>query len=126
MKKNEILDREIIKKEILKKNEWLNGMADYRDGDLCSLNNEPEFFKTLTESKDLNEVWDILNKYDYAFIKWRSIVFAQSYKYGTFVYFVDTDKIRQIEHFTIPAFKKEDFIRDVNELNKFGGWKNEL
>jgi len=59
-----VSDLEKIVKEIVAKNDWLNGMYDYRDGDIMAIVNQPEKFESITITKNLKKLYDYLNNFD--------------------------------------------------------------
>jgi len=102
-------------KQIIEKNEWLNGMADFREGDLMAIVNEPDRYREITETKDLRELFELLQTYDGVF-KFQNILFFNSSRYGCFVYDINKSPDSYVEHFTIEIMSFESFEKAVNGL----------
>jgi len=111
------MENQIIK-DIVDKNEWLNGMYDYKDGDLMALVNQPEKFQEATEITNLTELFHALKNYEGVF-KHKNLLFFNDWRYGCFVYDINNpDRSDYIEHLTIDAMSFESFQKTVNRLIK--------
>jgi hypothetical protein len=112
------MDINQIVKEIIDKNDWLNGWADYEEGDIMEIVNQPEKFEQVTEKTSLWELYNDLKNYDGTF-KFKNLLFFSDSQYGTFVYDINNpDRSNYIEHLTMPAISFEDFMRIVAKLTK--------
>jgi len=111
------MENQIIK-DIVDKNVWLNGMYDYKDGDLMALVNQPEKFQEATEITNLTELFHALKNYEGVF-KHKNLLFFNDWRYGCFVYDINNpDRSDYIEHLTIDAMSFESFQKTVNRLIK--------
>jgi hypothetical protein len=112
------MDINQIVKEIIDKNDWLNGWADYEEGDVLEIVNQPEKFEQVTEKTSIWEVYNDLKNYDGTF-KFKNLLFFSDNRYGTFVYDIDSpDRSNYIEHLTMSAMTPEDFMDIVAKLTK--------
>lgn len=108
--------KEIVK-EIVAKNDWLNGIYDYRDGDLMAIVNQPEKFQEAIEKTDLKELYSNLKNYDGVF-KYRNLLFFNDWQYGTFVYDINSSNRKDyIEHLTMNIMPFEHFAKLINDLS---------
>jgi len=101
-------------KQIVNKNNWLNGFYDYLDGDLTALNRKEEFFNDYTEYDNLEELYNDLRNYDGAF-KYQNLIFLKYWAYGTFVYDL-RDISDYVEHLNVEDMSFKEFEKIVNEL----------
>jgi hypothetical protein len=109
--------KEIIR-EIVSKNVWLSGMADYEEGDLMAIVNQPEKFQEVTELNDLKALFGDLRNYDGVF-KFKNLLFFNDSQYGCFVYDInDPNRQNYTEHFSIHIMTLESFTQAVNSLTK--------
>ncbi|RLI68796.1 MAG: hypothetical protein DRP02_11910 [Candidatus Gerdarchaeota archaeon] len=107
---------EQLVKKIVEHNEWLNGMADFREGDLMAPLNQSEKFETEpTEYTSLAKLFNDLKNYEGVF-KFENLLFFNSLQYGCFVYDINKPPDSYIEHFTIDAMTFESFEKAVNSL----------
>lgn len=111
--------KEIVS-EIIKGNDWLNGIYDYRDGDLVAIVNQPEKFEgEPLEITELKELYSKLKNYDGTYKHKNLLFFNDSQKYGTFVYDInDTDRKNYIEHLSMHVIPFEHFEQLINDLAK--------
>lgn len=100
-----------IRAEILEHNDWLNGMVDYRDGDLMALANVDDTVPRLVETKSIKQVAELLKRYDNVSVKIKNIVFISHWNFGCFVYDIKNLK-SYFEHYTISAFKNTEELAD--------------
>lgn len=101
--------------KIIDGNNWLNGLYDYRDGDIMAIVNQPEKFSEYTEVKDLKQLYENLRNYEGTF-KHDKLLFFNDFQYGCFVYRIDkTDNY--IEHLSVHIMSFENFAEVVKELN---------
>jgi hypothetical protein len=119
-------DKEVIKKvkEIIENNDWLNGMVDYRDGDIMALLKPEEYFKNgniIYETDNEEELFTALKKWSYGIWKFKNLIFINDYSYGTFVYDLSDTK-NYVEHLTIDEMSLKRFKEILNILL---GVKNE-
>lgn len=105
-------EQEIIKE--LKKNNWLNGWYDFKEGDVMEIVNAEENFRGITTEKDITELFKYLyNEYNGIF-RYKNLVFGNSWKYGCFVYAIlQNGEIKEFEHLTISAFTPEKFNKFI-------------
>lgn len=107
--------KEIIK-EIVKNNGWLNGIYDFKDGDLMAVVNQPEKFQEATERTELGKLYADLKNYDGVF-KFRNLLFFNDSQYGTFVYDINNpDRKDYIEHLTMSVMPFDHFVTLINDL----------
>ena len=104
---------EIIK-DIMENNDWLNGVYDFKDGDLMALVNQPEKFKEVTEISDLGKLYENLRNYDGVF-KYKNLLFFNDWRYGTFVYDINRPET-YIEHLSMDAINLDRFKEIINDL----------
>jgi len=106
---------EIIK-DIMENNDWLNGVYDFKDGDLMALVNQPEKFKEVTEISDLGKLYENLRNYDGVF-KYKNLLFFNDWRYGTFVYDINVeDRSHYVEHLSIDAMSFKSFYDTIQRL----------
>ena len=105
-----------IVKKIVDSNNWLNGWYDYRDGDLMAIVNQPEKFEEVTETTNLQELYENLRNYDGVF-KYRNLLFFNDWRYGTFVYDINRPET-YIEHLSMDAINLDRFKEIINDLLK--------
>jgi hypothetical protein len=99
------------------KNKWINGMVDYADGDLFALCNSEEIYNGVKKCRTAKQLFQYLNNFDGIFT-YGNLVFANSWKYGTFVYVFLPTELKEFEHLTIDAFKFDEFRKWLREANK--------
>jgi len=105
---------ELVKK-IVDSNEWLSGLADYREGDLMALVNQSEKFeREPTEYTDLAKLFHDLKNYEGVY-KYRNLLFFNDMQYGCFVYDVNQPD-SYVEHLSVNVMSLESFIKTVNSL----------
>ena len=109
-----------LKKEIMKNNNWLNGMIDYQNGDIMALNNAENDCPNIEEVKTAKKTAKILLKYDNANVRFKDIIFMSHWSYGCFVYHI-TNLKSYFEHLTLSAYKKEELIKDIIKMGA-GKW----
>ncbi len=111
-------DLEKIVKEIVDKNGCLNGIYDYREGDIMAIVNQPEKFQSVTEIQDLKQLYNNLKNYDGVF-KYRNLLFFNDSQYGTFVYDINnSDRENYIEHLSMNIMPFEHFAKLIKDLTK--------
>ena len=103
-----------IVEEIVEKNNWLNGIYDYLDGDILAIVNQPEKFEEVVEVIDLQELYNDLKNYEGCF-RYGDLLFFNDWQYGTFVYSIDNTE-DYIEHLTMDAISFQRFIEIVKSL----------
>jgi len=119
-------DKMVIQKvkEMLENNEWLNGMVDYRDGDIMALLKTEEYFNNgnkVYEADNEVELFNELKRWDYGIWKFKNLIFINDYHYGTFVYDLK-DTINYVEHLTIDEMginNFKDIIKRLTEKESF-------
>ena len=101
--------------KIVYSNEWLSGLADFRDGDILELVNKSEtFIKEPIEYTDLSKLFRDLNNYEGVY-RYRNLLFFNDMQYGCFVYDINQPD-SYIEHLSIHAMSLESFIETVESL----------
>jgi hypothetical protein len=113
-------DKEVIKKvkEIIKNNDWLNGMVDFRDGDITAILKSEEYFNngnTIYETDNEEELFNELKKWDYGIWKFENLIFINDYQFGTFVYDLSDTK-NYVEHLTIDEMSFMKFKETLDYL----------
>ena len=101
-------------KKIVDSNNWLNGWYDYRDGDLMAIVNQPEKFEEVTETTNLQELYENLRNYDGVF-KYKNLLLFNDWRYGTFVYDINRPET-YIEHLSMDAINLDRFKEIINDL----------
>jgi hypothetical protein len=115
-------DKMVIEKvkEIIENNEWLNGMVDYRDGDIMALLKPEEYFSNGNKVYEVDnevELFSELKKWDYGIWKFKNLIFINDYSYGTFVYDLKDTK-NYVEHLTIDVMSLKEFKNTIERLTK--------
>lgn len=90
-------------RKIIEKNEWINGMVDFREGDLMALVEAEEIFNEnkINFVNNPKELFENLKRFDGIFI-FSNLVFINSNKFGCFVYDLrDKNYWNYFEHLTI-------------------------
>jgi len=114
----ENMDLKEIVKEIIDKNDWLNGWADYEEGDVLEIVNQPEKFQEVTEKTNMWELFKDLKNYDGTF-KFKNLLFFNDNRYGTFVYDINNpNRESYVEHLTMTHMEFETFMDIVEKLTK--------
>jgi hypothetical protein len=103
-----------IIEEIVEKNNWLNGIYDYLDGDVLAIVNQPEKFEEAKEEMDLRELYNDLREFEGVF-QYKNLLFFNDWQYGTFVYSIDNTE-DYIEHLTMDAIPFDHFIKIIERL----------
>ena len=103
-----------IIEEIVEKNNWLNGIYDYLDGDVLAIVNQEEKFQEAKEEMDLRELYNDLREFEGVF-QYKNLLFFNDWQYGTFVYDINNYE-DYIEHLTMDAISFQRFIEIVKEL----------
>jgi hypothetical protein len=103
-----------IIEEIVKKNNWLNGIYDYLDGDILAIVNQSEKFEEVVEVVDLQELYNKLREFEGVF-QYKNLLFFNDWQYGTFVYDINNYE-DYIEHLTMDAIPFDHFIKIVERL----------
>jgi hypothetical protein len=103
-----------IIEEIVEKNNWLNGICDYLDGDVLAIVNQPEKFEEVKEVVDLRELYNKLREFEGVF-QYKNLLFFNDWQYGTFVYSIDNTE-DYIEHLTMDAIPFDHFIKIIERL----------
>jgi len=111
------MDLKGIIKQVVRRNHWLSGLYDYMDGDPYAISEAEEIFvKEPTECKDLEELYNMLKTYDGVY-KYKSLLFFNSYNYGTFVYDIRRPDY-YIEHLSIEYMDYNRFASVIDKLLK--------
>jgi len=112
-------DIKAIVEEIMSKNMWLNGMYDFKEGDLMAILNQSEKFNSITEFDDLQKLHETIKQYDGVF-KYKNLLFFRDWKYGVFVYDItDEDREHYVEHLD-HDIEYDKFVGIVKGLIKEG------
>ena len=110
------MEEKIIKKVL--KNEWLSGRVDVLEGDLFAGIEQQKIFSKIMRVEDIKKLYEYLNTYDGVFI-YKTIVFANSWKYGTFVYAIlENGEVEEFEHLTMEAISFKEFKKIVSRFLK--------
>ena len=107
------MDLEKIVRKILEKNEWLNGLCDFEEGDLLAIVNQPEKFQLVKRVRSLKELYRDLRNLDGVF-KYRNLLFFNDWRYGTFVYDIRNPE-DYIDHLTIDAMDYRKFRKLISQ-----------
>jgi hypothetical protein len=94
---------ELVIREI-KRNYWLNGMAELEDGDPLAGIENSEMVKKIHEVKSEYELWKCIRNYGGTF-KYRNLYFANHPHFGCFVYIVK-DRAYEFEHISFEKYER--------------------
>ena len=104
-------------KDVISSNDWLSGMADYRDGDLMAIYINADYFSGVTECKSISDLLRNLKNYTGIF-KYDNYYFANHWNYGCFVIVqLGPQKFKEFEHLTIECFDVEKLKKCIEDWN---------
>lgn len=103
-------------KKLIKQNEWLNGMADFREGDIGALL-EADRFLDFIPCTTPRELYENLKNYSGSF-QYKNLIFANHHLYGCFVFKESEDKAEEVEHLTMDVISLDKFIEILNRLER--------
>ena len=99
----------------IKKNKWLNGYYDMKDGDVLAMVTDKEYLDSITHRASVKRLFSDLKNFNGIF-KHKNIIFANHWNYGCFIYRIENNKLRQFEHLTIGAYQEEEFQSDIDKM----------
>ncbi len=105
--------KELIEK-ILRGNPWLNGLVDFREGDLTAILDQYEKFSSYRECNSVHVLYKNLHSYDGVF-KYGNLLFFNDWKYGTFVYNIN-EPDTYVEHLSMEWIDLKRFQEIIEGL----------
>ena len=121
------MDKQYVRDFIVKlmgRNNWINGMYNYADGDLSAPSEYEDMFSKPAYFEDIDKLYDVLRKgYSGTFVWHNIVIFNHASDFGTFVYRMPKYE-RYEEHLTISAIEPEELKSIIAKISDGTYWNS--
>jgi hypothetical protein len=119
-----VYEKDVLEKvkEMINKNEWLNGYVDFADGDLMAIFDAEDYYhidnlQYINEAENDLSLYNQLKEYDNGIWKYKDFIFIKHWDYGTFVYHLSDTK-NYVEHLTMDNMSFRSFSDTIKHLEE--------
>jgi len=117
-----VYEKDVLEKvkEMMRKNEWLNGYADFCEGDIMELVNAEDEINAISyiyEVETPQALYRELKNWMGGIWKYKDFIFIKNYFYGTFVYHLSDTK-NYVEHLTMDDMSFRSFSDTIKHLEE--------